>query len=405
MNIDLHFEHLKEYDSELTNKFRLPYELVFKSAKNGTIVDADGKEYLDFTSNHDKNSLGYSNDLFINVLKSMAPSADFLSAGFVSDYAMEFSETLMKLFHKDKVYFSSSACEANDTAMKIIRTIIKHRENIKTKNEVIILKSDQPTPNFFIYELLDDHKVLEDEHYAGMKYKTRSIATSNAFTNMVSRNTAAVILDPMSLLNGDFVLNQDFIELANKYTKEYDAILVFDLTTCAPLRTGELLPCEASMPDIITFSEGFQQGLPFGMTLATGAYTRILDDFYNHNYGVSSMALKIAADYLDLVSSDQLKATINESASYMLSKLNELQGKYLNFVDINSKGLYFIIEMDFSLHEFQEKCMDKGILFNCLNAQFIRLCPYFYVTKQEIDHFCATFDAVLGEMKPECRLN
>lgn len=404
MNIDVHFEQLKGYDSELTNKFRLPYELIFKSAKNCTIVDVDGKEYLDFTSNHDKNSLGFSNELLINALQSMTPSPDFLSAGFVSDYVIEFSEKLMKAFDKDKVYFSSSAFEANDTALKMIRTIIKHREDIKKKNEVIILKSDQPTPNFFVYELLDDYKILEDEHYAGMKFKNRIMANSNSFINIVSKNTAAVIIDPMSLLNGDFVMNQDFITLADRYTKLHDAILVFDLTTCAPLRTGSLLPCEASAPDIITFSEGFQQGLPFGMTLATSAYTRILDDYYNHNYGVSSLALKIALDYFDLVQKDDIKEQIRKSAQYLEEKLKALQDKYLSIVDVNFKGLYFILEMDFNLFEFQQRCLDEGIIYSCLNSKYLRLSPYFYVTEEEIDKLYNVFDSVLAKMKPEYRL-
>ena len=89
---------------------------------DGTRVwDADGKEYLDFTSGWAVNNAGHANAAIADAISEQARTLLQTSNQFYTIPQLRLAEILVENSALDKVFFCNSGAEANEGAMKLAR--------------------------------------------------------------------------------------------------------------------------------------------------------------------------------------------------------------------------------------------------------------------------------------------
>ncbi len=87
------------------------------------ITDANGKKYLDFSSQLMCMNLGHKNRSVVDAIKQQAEELAYAMPGYATTARAELSKLLLELLPKglDKFFFTTSGTDANEAAFKIAR--------------------------------------------------------------------------------------------------------------------------------------------------------------------------------------------------------------------------------------------------------------------------------------------
>jgi len=78
-----------------------------------------------------------------------------------------------------------------------------------------------------------------------------------------------------------------------------------------------------------------------------------------------------------------------------MDELNQLKKKHPVIREVRGKGLIIAMELTMPGAEVVNKCLQKGVLINCVQNNVLRFLPALIVTKEEVDHVVALLDEVL----------
>jgi acetylornithine/succinyldiaminopimelate/putrescine aminotransferase len=85
--------------------------------------------------------------------------------------------------------------------------------------------------------------------------------------------------------------------------------------------------------------------------------------------------------------------------AYLVGRLNELKEKNSLIKEIRGKGLIVGMELTVPGAEIVKKCMERGLLINCIGRTVLRFLPPLIVTEAETDEMVNILSDVLGEFK------
>ena len=110
---------------ELDEKYVLPTygrnPVALVRGKGLRAWDAEGKEYLDFTSGIGVNSLGFCHPAWTAAVAAQAGALQHISNLYVTAPDAKLAKKLCKRTGMDKVFFGNSGAEANEGAIKAAR--------------------------------------------------------------------------------------------------------------------------------------------------------------------------------------------------------------------------------------------------------------------------------------------
>jgi acetylornithine/N-succinyldiaminopimelate aminotransferase len=399
---DFNLEELIRKDQEDSQIFKLPSDIICSKANGVKITDSSGNEYIDFSANNDENSIGYNHQSLIEAYEKANFSYPYTSNFFKSVHAAELTEKLKGITGLPFNYYSSSSLEARDTALKIIKTLVKY--NFSELNRTDIITIGPRIDRLRLFQILDPaiEPFLPACHNFGLV--TETTFTESLFKNILSKKTAAVIIDPMISVEGKFICEHSVFEVINKLCTKHDVVMIIDATHIAPGRTGKFLPYSTFLPDVLLLSAGVGQGIRLGVTAVSAEIETIIDLRYQHHYEYSELACQLALKGIDFLVEDSFKEMIQEKSNYLVDKLSGLQERHLNILDIQANGLYVTVELDFNLTALVHKCLEKKCIVNLLNQKTLKLTPPYNIEKEHIDQLIEVLDQALNELKPDDRL-
>ena len=114
-------ESIVKLDKDYIAQFYGRMELAPISGKNATVVNADGREYVDFTSGIGVNSLGIADEGWINAVTDQLKKIQHISNYYYSEQTGLLAEKLVKASGMKRAFFCNSGAEANEGAIKTAR--------------------------------------------------------------------------------------------------------------------------------------------------------------------------------------------------------------------------------------------------------------------------------------------
>ena len=374
-----------EYDKVMLPNYS-PANFVPKKAEGSLVWDQDDKEYIDFGGGIAVNSLGHSHPSLIKALTDQSKKIWHLSNYLTNEPAIKLANKLTELTFAENVFFSNSGSEANEAAIKIARKY--HSSRNENRNEIVSFQN-----SFHGRSLLNISLGSSEMHRNGFEplmpgIKHGVFNDPSGLDELITEQTAAVILEPVQGEAGVFKATNDFMTKLNEVTSKKGALLIIDEVQSGVGRMGSLYGYMNYniQPDIVTSAKGLGGGIPIGATLTT----RIIGESmqpgtHGSTFGGNPIACAVAHEVLNIVSDEEFLNEVSEKEKLFLNLLSELKNHGV-FSDIRSAGLWIGCDLvEKSANEVLDKAYEQGLILVSAGSNCLRLAPALNISNSEIE--------------------
>lgn len=358
------------------------------------IFDDQGRRYLDFFSGLSVSNFGHAHPKIVAAIKNQAAKYLHVSNLYHTAPQAALSERLSKLAFPGKVFFSNSGAEANECAIKLARKwgspsgkyeIITFRNSFHGRTIATIAATAQtkfqkgfgPLPRGFKYALFNDISSVK---------------------KLVSRKTAAIMVEPVQGEGGVNVASKEFLKGLSRICRPHDILLIFDEIQTGIGRCGDVFAFKIYdvRPDVLTLAKALGGGLPLGATLISEKLAGVLaPGDHGSTFGgnpVSCAASLAALRLLDMKALSHVRYV----GKYFIARLEGLKKKHPALIkEVRGLGLMVGAEL-FTPGAFSvAECLKRGLLINCTQDKVLRFLPPLIVGRRDIDAAIRILDGVL----------
>lgn len=373
-------------------------DIVMSHGKGMYISDTNGNTYLDFIGGWAVNCLGHCPESISNALAQQAQTLLNASPSFYNIPMINYAEMLAANSCFDKVFFTSTGAEANESAIKLGR---KYGTLYKDGGSDIITCHK----GFHGRTLTTMAATGKKEWTALFEPKTDGFAKCvfndiDSVSRLVTKNTCAIMVEPIQGEGGVNVATPEFIVGLRELCNHNDILLIFDEIQTGMGRTGNLFCYEQYNiePDIMTLGKGIGGGFPLSAMLTTKRLDIFEPGDQGGTYTGQPLAMAVGMAVLKELLNKNLIGHCHKMGSLIQQKLNALSDGY-EIENIRGKGL--LLAFDLQLTDasiFVERCLRDYLLINSPRKSTIRLMPPLIVTEKEIDSMMEIFSKNLARI-------
>lgn len=214
---------------------------------------------------------------------------------------------------------------------------------------------------------------------------------------LVSKKTAAVILEPIQSIAGVNEAEPSFYIALRKLCKEKKIVLIFDEVQTGLGRCGKLFYGEyhGIMPDLLTLAKGMAGGLPSGAVLVSRKIAKTVEiGDQGCTFGGGPVVCAAICATVEIIKKEKLVQNAAKLGNYLKLKIKKLP----HVLAVLGKGLLLGIKLDISAKEIQKKVLEKGVITGTSdNPNVLRIMPPLTITKKEADLFLGVLSDALKE--------
>lgn len=407
--------------------------LVVSGASGSWFWDADGKRYLDFSSQLINSNLGHQHPKVVAAIKEQAEKLCYIGPNFQNEARSTLARMLAERSPGDlvKTFFTNGGAEANENAIKMARAytgrhkvITRYRsyhgatagaitfsgDNRRWANEPAVsgvVRVQDPYPyrcNFKdcgeVCSMACGRNIEEVLHFEGPE------------------NVAAVLVEVITGTNGIFVPPPEYLPYLRQLCDKYGIMLIFDEVMTGFGRTGKWFAADhyGVAPDIMTFAKGVNSGyVPLGGAIISQKLSDYFEDkMFWGGLTYSGHPLACAAGIATIEAYEE-EGAIENSARLgykLLAELTALKDKHPSVGDVRGLGLFCGIELVKDRHtreglppwngkdqaltnKLKKALMERGVFVFCrYNMLFI--APPLTVSEEELMIGMRAVDEVLS---------
>jgi len=384
-------ERVLQYISHTYKRF--PVSLV--RGKGATAFDADGKEYIDFTSGIGVNCLGYADEGWVEAISNQAATLQHTSNLYYTQPDGEVAEILCKHTGFSKVFFGNSGAEANEGALKVARKYGAERHGEKC-NTVITLKNSFHGRT--ITTLAATGQDVFHQYFLPLTEGFKYVEAGNIeeLEAAVDETVCAIMIELIQGEGGVVPVSREFVKRVDEICKEKDIVFVIDEVQTGIGRTGTLLCYEQYdiEPDVISLAKGLGGGLPVGAVLMNERVAGVFSyGLHGSTFGGNPVSCAGAKYLLNKIMAPGFLEEVNEKAAYLRAKLEEIP----QIEGVTGLGLMIGAQLKegYTAADIAGKCAVNGALVLTAKAK-LRFLPPLTITYEEIDKGLEVLKDCLG---------
>lgn len=382
---------------------RKPVEFV--EGDGMTLVDNEGKKYLDFLSGIGVVSLGHCHPAVVKAVADQAAKLIHVSNYYYIEHRGEVARLLSDMLNAEipeaertpwKSFFVNSGAEANECAIKLVRLFARQRAEqagrpAESAPRVIVTlegsfhgrtlstlaataqpakqEAFQPLPGGFVSTPINDVAALEQ------LFAERG------------DEICAVMLECIQGESGVHPCTAEFLQAARRLTAERGALLVCDEVQCGIYRTGKPFGFQnfGVTPDVVTIAKGVASGIPAGACAARGA---VADTFgpgdHGSTFGGSNIAMAAARATLEELVAPGFVDHVAEVGAYLRGRLAELP----HVTEVRGLGLMVAVDLAEAAPNANDVVLaglGAGLVLNATGPHTLRFLPPLICTKEDAD--------------------
>jgi 4-aminobutyrate aminotransferase len=337
---------------------------VVKEAHDCTVVDVEGKSYLDFNASWTVAGVGYANPEVGEAVKAeFDRSAGLASGTFPGELMAKFAERLVALtpgaFGK-KVWFGHSGSDACGAPFKMLpRATNKHRMlsffgSFHGIDVGGMEMAGHPATSKYPFPTLAT-KIPYAYCYRcpyGMEYPNCGIYCASDFIeeNVLkyvspAEDTSFMIVEPIQSDSGDIVPPPEYLGKLKRTCEKFGILFVTDEVKVGFGRTGKMFATEHSkgvVPEGVCLGKSIASGLPVGAFVAR-------KDLIDTGYAFSTLSgntLGAAAGLatIDYIERKRLPESAAKVGAHLLKLLLEIKMRHELIGDVRGRGLIIGVE-------------------------------------------------------------
>lgn len=420
---------------------------VFESAHGTTVVDAEGREYLDAYAALWNVNVGYGRQAIADAVYEQIQKLPYYPHSQINVPATLLAEQLADCLPGDlnHVYFCNSGSEANETAIKIARQY--GRQTYPGQNRYKIISRYRGYHGFTYGAMSATGQARRRKAFEplvpgfphahppycyrcplGLEPSSCGIACADEIERIIQgegpETVIAIIAEP--IIGGGGVIDppDEYLPKLRQICDDYGLLLILDEVITGFGRTGKMFACEHwdVQPDLITLAKGLTSGyLPLGACVAsTQVFNTFLGDADENRefaqvctYGGHPVACAAGIENLKILQEERLSENAEKVGTHLLSKLETLNT--LPIVgDVRGKGLMLAVEFiepdgthlataktNLIIAQLREKGIIVGKIGHAVEEpeNIIYIAPPLILTEAEADRIFETLRQVLVEQE------
>jgi predicted acetylornithine/succinylornithine family transaminase len=371
--------------SPLLGVYRQPAP-VFVGGRGASLIAADGRAYLDFTSGIGVNALGYGDaGIAAAIARSVATGLIHTSNLYRTEPAEALAAELVAHSFADRVFFCNSGGEAAEGALKFARRWAGTRGG--AKHEIVALRNSFHGRLFGSLAVTD--RAAYQAPFAPLMPGVRFVEAGDveALRAAVSRErTAAIIAEPVQGEGGVVPLGHDYLRALREAADAADALLIFDEVQCGLGRTGKLFAHEHAgvTPDLLTLAKPLAGGLPMGAILLTDRVAATIQPGdHATTFGGGPLVASVALSVVQRIAQPAFLAHVEALGTWMGRTLAQwVDGE--NVIAVRGVGLMRGIELSRPVGPVVARALDEGLLILSAGERVVRLLPPLTITLEEL---------------------
>lgn len=392
------------------------------------LIDSSGKRYLDFSSQLVCVNLGYGNKRVLEAIKEQMDRLQYLGPNYAIDVRAEAAEALASILPENlrKFVFSSSGSEANEDALKIVRSykfpsykiIARYMSYHGNTSGTLSITGDPRRNSVELHSNVRGTVFVPDPYCFRCPFSVDECEECEKFVvkciEYVLRNeghVAAIFFETITGTNGVVVPSREFYRMVRELCDKYNVLLVLDEVMSGWGRTGRWFAFEHFdiEPDIMTTAKGATSSyIPIGITAVNDDIAEYFNNNFfpiGHTFAYHPLAMAAMKAVIEEMRRRRLVKNAERVGRYLGNRLIELMDSHPSIGDVRGIGLFWAVELvksrvdkkPFNTREDKllgkplmvdkvaNKMMDHGVLLTLRWLSHLVIAPPLIVTEEDID--------------------
>ncbi|MBT1077165.1 4-aminobutyrate--2-oxoglutarate transaminase [Geobacter grbiciae] len=402
-------------------------------AHGAIMIDADGKELIDFAGGIGVNNVGHCHPKVVAAVKEQAEQ--FIHTCFhVAPYEayIELAAKLNELAPGDvtkMTMFTNSGAEADENAIKIARYATKRPAVISFENgfhgrtnlTMGLTSKVKPykfgfgpfTPETYRAPYAYCYRCPIGMSYPGCKAACADYLEEFFISHVAAEQTAAIIAEPIQGEGGFVTPPPEYFSKLKALCEKYGILLIIDEVQTGMGRTGTIFAIDhwGVQPDIITSAKSLAGGMPLGAV--TGRV-----DIMNlphvgglgGTYSGNPLSCRAALAVLDILLKDGLLKKAEALGETLRKRFVAMQGQYEIIGEVRGKGPMLALELvrdretkepaGDEAKQLTKLCYDKGlVILSCGgHGNVIRFLMPLVITDKQLERGLAILEESIAEI-------
>lgn len=335
---------------------------VWERAYGTTVVDTEGREYIDFTSGVLVTNVGHSHPDVTKAIQDQA--AKLLNCYDAPHPGRELArDAILRLFPKsfDHVSLLTTGAEAIETAVKFARAATGRREIVSfhggfhgrtaltmalggnsdlRRGAGSVVPGIVHVPYPYCYRCPFGHGENEPCPLHSADYLKWFLKTTSM------DDVAAIVVEPYQGAGGCIVPPEGFLESLASFARDNDILLVFDEIQSGFGRTGSMFAFEQKdiVPDIVCLAKGLASGIPASAVVTRSEIAGAMPaGAISSTYGGNPLACAAIVATIDVMEREALATRARTLGATFAERLQRLR-RFDRVGDVRSWGLVAGVE-------------------------------------------------------------
>ena len=361
--------------------------------------DTEGREYLDLLSGIGVASLGHAHPGLARAIADQATTLLHTSNLFFHPLQGQLAERLAALSGLPRAFFCNSGTEAVEACLKFARRYWFTAG--EPRGEIIALEES------FHGRTIGALSVTSDEHYrapfepllSGVRWVPANDPA--ALLAAVSKNTAAIIVEPIQGEGGVRPLTPAFAAAINEASARTGAVVIADEVQSGLGRTGHPFYFQAIglKPHLVSVGKALGGGVPVGAALISEEVaSRIAFGDHGSTYGGNLLACRAGMYFVDELRGGLL-SHVAEIGRYFEQRLNAIAARQPIVKAVRGQGLIWGIELTRDAAPVVPAGLERGVIVNRTAETVVRLLPPLVITEREAEEALTRLEAALAAVE------
>jgi len=305
------------------------------------------------------------------------------------------------------VFFSNSAAEANETAIKLARKWAKEH-GASDRGDIITMRG-----GFHGRTLATVTATAQEKYHHGFEplpagFKYVAYNDLKALERAIDSRTAAVLVEPIQGEGGIIVPAPGYLARCRQICRDHHVLLICDEIQTGLGRTGRFLASEHDgvKPDGVILGKALGGGLlPVSAFVATNDVMQVFHPGdHGSTFGGNPLASAVAMAALDVLSDEKLVERSAELGAWLLSELQDLRSHIVS--DVRGRGLFVGIEVDArytSARPVVDRLLARGILSKDTHGTVVRIAPPLNIARDDLAWAVGEIHTVFRELERDLK--
>lgn len=398
---------------------------------SGTEVwDADGRRYLDFSSQLVNVNIGHQHPRVVEAIQKQAAQLATIAPAHANATRARAAELILERAPEGfaKVFFTNGGADANENAIRMARlftgrdkVISAYRSYHGNTGSAIVATGDwRRVPNEFsrghvhvfgpyLYRSEFWATTPEQESERALRHLERTIQAEGP------ESVAAILLETIPGTAGVLVPPPGYLPGVREIADRYGIVLILDEVMAGFARSGEWFAFDAFdvTPDLITFAKGVNSGyVPLGGVVITDRIAHAFDDRVfpgGLTYSGHPLAAASAVATIEAMAEEKIVENAARMGADVLGpRLREIEARHAVVGDVRGRGVFWAVELVADpetrrpleaerIAALKKDLLDGGVLGFFADNR-LHVVPPAVVTEAELDRGLAVIDAALGRL-------